>query len=86
MGPEPYLAFLSSISITWAKYCGGSPPPGIRLPLTKNAGVELTPRVVPTAASALTAGNTFGYCASKSVMPPTSAAARRTVAGLCSSW
>src|SRR5258708_12775562 len=69
-----------------SKSSGGTPAAGMRLPLTKNAGVPLAPSDVPTDASAFTAGITFGYCASKSVIPATSAATRRIVAGLNSSW
>src|SRR5215471_11119637 len=85
--PWPYLvAFFSSASISVPKYCGAMPPPGIRLPLMKNDGVELTPSAEPIEASVLTSWIAFEYAASKSVTLPTSVAARRTVVGLSSGW
>ncbi len=48
----------------------------------KNVGVTLTPRMVASAMSPFTVLMSDLYCASKSVTPPTSAAACRTEAGV----
>src|SRR6185436_6295721 len=81
-----HLAFFSSSSIASLKYCGGSPPPGMRLPLMKKLGVEFTCSDDPIEMSVFTSCSALSFCASKSLTPVMSDSAVLIVAGLSSSW